>query len=120
MTDEAISKVQPAAGHTYRVTYNYADGKRRETIAQFVGLEHDPVVTNPDTGENDKVSMHFILTTNVIRDLARQKEYTIEAPPNEPVHFHLWPEDLVTIESLMPPPPPDGKPSVGTEWDNRH
>jgi hypothetical protein len=119
LSDDAIAKVQPQPGVTYRVTYNYADGKRRETIAQFVGLETDPVVMNPDTGDHDKVSMHFILTTNVIRDLARQKEYTIEAPPNEPVHFHLWPEDLVNIEGLTPAPI-DGQPSVGTEWDNRH
>lgn len=100
MTDEAISKVQPQPGITYRVTYNYNDGKQRQTVAQFVGLENDPVVMNPDSGENDKVSLHFVLTTNVIFDIARAKEYVIDAPPNEPVHFHLWPEDLIRLEGL--------------------
>jgi hypothetical protein len=87
-------------GVTYRLTYNYADGKRRETIAQFIKDEPDPIVPNPKTGKMDKVTYHFILTTNVIRDLFRGKEYTIDAPPNEPVHFHVWPDDLISAERL--------------------
>lgn len=100
MPDSSIGKVQPIPGATYRIIYNYSDGNQREAVAQFIGLEDDPVVTNPDTGDNDKVSLHFILTSPVIRDLARQREFTIDAPPEEPIHFHLWPEDLVRLETL--------------------
>ena len=97
-----MSKGTPnaTAGVTYRVTYNCSDGKQRQTVAQFVGLEVDPVVDNPDTGAKDKIALHFILSTNVIFDIARGKQYTIEAPAGEPVHFHLWPEDLVRLEGL--------------------
>lgn len=99
MTD-LTSTPTPTAGATYRITYNYSDGKQRETVAQFIGLEEDPVVTNPDSGKHDKVTLHFILATNVIRDLARQKEYVVDAPADEPVHFHVWPEDLVRLEAM--------------------
>lgn len=100
MPDQSISKVQPQAGLTYRLTYRGPEGRKREMVAQFIGLETDPVVLNPDTGERDKVSLHFILTTPVIRDLAEQKEIHIDAPADEPIHFHLWPEDLVSLQHL--------------------
>lgn len=100
MPDTSIGKVQPQPGATYRVIYNYSDGKQREAVAQFVGLEEDPVVANPDSGKRDKVTLHFILMSPTIRDLARQNTFTIDAPPEEPIHFHLWPEDLVRLESL--------------------
>lgn len=93
--DDAIA--QPLPGLTYRITYDYDNGKRREAEGTFVGIENDPVVINPDTGKNDKVSLHFILTKPQIRDQFHQTVYELDVPTGEDIHFHVWPEDLIEL-----------------------
>jgi hypothetical protein len=93
--DRAIA--QPLPGLRYRITYNYKAGAKRQATGTFVGIDRDPIVPNPDTGLNDKITLHFILTDPVIRELATQALIPIEAPKGVDIHFHVWPEDLVDL-----------------------
>ena len=84
-------------GGTYRVTYLGDKGTNRQFIGQFHGLEADPIVT-----DTEHIAFHFTMTTPRIEDLATGKTMVVESPdPSQPIHFHLWQEDLVDIKPLV-------------------